>query len=168
MEITNEMMSVLDQTAGPTGLIECIEISHPNWPSVLRYVINSTESMILTHEDGQSFEYTYAPVNITRAADEDTLEQELSFTLGDVGETVPELIDLIIHDEVIELPLVSYRAYLIGQYQSPIFVARHLELESVTRDWQGTRGESKAPGLNDNGNGEVYSASTDPSLIGFY
>lgn len=168
MEITTEMLSVLDQTAGPTGLIECIEISHPNWPSVLRYVVNSTESMILTHEDGQSFEYSYAPVNITRAADEDTLDQELSFTLADVGEVVPELIDLIIHDEVIELPLVSYRAYLIGQYDSPIFVARNLELESVTRDWKGTRGDSKAPGLNDNGNGEVYSASTDPSLIGFY
>ena len=168
MEITTEMLSVLDQTAGPAGLIECIEISHPNWSSVLRYVINSTESMALTHEDGQSFEYTYAPVNITRAADEDTLDQELSFTLADVGEVVPELIDLIIHDEVIELPLVSYRAYLIGQYDSPIFVARNLELESVTRDWKGTRGDSKAPGLNDNGNGEVYSASTDPSLIGFY
>lgn len=168
MESTTEMLSVLDQTAGPTGLNECIEISHPNWPSVLRYVVNSTESMILTHEDGQSFEYTYAPVNITRAADEDTLDQELSFTLADVGEVVPELIDLIIHDEVIELPLVSYRAYLIGQNDSPIFVARNLELEGVTRDWKGTRGDSKAPGLNDNGNGEVYSASTDPSLIGFY
>lgn len=168
MEITTEMLTLLDQTAGPAGLLECIEISHPNWPSVLRYVVNSSESMILTHEDGQSFEYTYAPVNITRAADEDTLDQELSFTLGDVGEVVPELIDLIIHDEVIELPLVSYRAYLIGQHDSPIFVARNLELESVTRDFKGTRGDSKAPGLNDNGNGEVYSASTDPSLIGFY
>lgn len=162
------MLSVLDQTAGPTGLIECIEISHSKWPSVLRYVINSSEAMMLTHEDGQSFEYIYAPIKVSRSTDEDTLEQELSFSFGDLGETVPALIDLIIHDEEIELPLVSYRAYLIGQYDSPIFVARDLELEKVTRDWQGTQGDSKAPGLNDSGNGEVYSASTDPSLIGFY
>lgn len=168
MEITDEMRSVFDQSSGPAGLLECIEISHSKWPSVLRYAINSSEAMMLTHESGQSFEYIYAPVSITRSSDEDTLEQELSFSLGDVGETVPQLIDLIIHDEVVEIPLVSYRAYLIGQYDSPIFVARDLELEGVTRDWKGTRGDSKAPGLNDSGNGEVYSASTDPSLIGFY
>lgn len=168
MEITAEMSSLLDQSAGPTGLIECIEISHSKWPAILRYVINSSEPMVLTHENGQAFEYVYAPISITRSSEEDTLEQELSFSLGDVGETVPLLIDLIIHDEEIELPLVSYRAYLIGQYDSPIFVARDLELENVTRDWKGTQGDSKAPGLNDSGNGEVYSASTDPSLIGFY
>lgn len=168
MEVTSEMLSVLDQSAGPAGLLECIEISHPKWPSVLRYVINSSEAITVTHENGQSFEYAYAPVEIERASDEDTLEQELSFSLADLGETVPDLIDLFIHDEVIELPLVSYRAYLIGQYDAPIFVARDLELEEVTRDYKGTRGDSKAPGLNDNGNGEVYSASTDPSLIGFY
>lgn len=168
MEITNEMLAVLDQSTGPAGLIECIEISHSKWPLILRYVINSNEAMNLTHEDGQAFEYTYAPVSISRSTDQDTLEQELSFTLGDVGEAVPTLIDLFIHDEVIELPNVSYRAYLMGKYDVPIFVARDLELESVTRDWQGTRGDSRAPGLNDNGNGEIYSASTDPSLIGFY
>ena len=42
--------------------------------------------MTLTHEDVQAFEYIYAPVTISRSADQDTLEQELSFTLGDVGE----------------------------------------------------------------------------------
>lgn len=168
MEVTSEMLAVLDQSAGPAGLVECIEISHSKWPLVLRYVINSYDAMTLTHEDDQAFEYNYAPVKITRSSDQDTLEQELSFTLGDVGEAVPALIDLFIHDEEVELPMVSYRAYLMGQYDVPIFVARDLELESVSRDWQGTRGDSRAPGLNDNGNGEVYSASTDPSLIGFY
>ena len=168
MEITNDMLAVLDQSKGPAGLIECIEISHSKWPWVLRYVINSNEAMTLTHEDVQAFEYIYAPVTISRSADQDTLEQELSFTLGDVGEAVPALIDLFIHDEVIELPIVSYRAYLMGHYDAPIFVARDLELESVMRDWKGTRGDSRAPGLNDNGNGDVYSPSTDPSLGGFY
>lgn len=168
MEITELNLSVLDQTAGPTGLLECIEISHSKWPSVLRYVINASMPVTLTHEDGQAFEYTYAPVTISRSADEDTLEQELSFTLGDVGEIVPELIDLIIQDEVIELPLVTYRSYYIGHYDVPAWVVRDLELESVTRDKNGTRGDSKAPGLNDSGNGDVYSPTTMPSMRGFY
>lgn len=168
MEITDEMLSLLDQSSGVIGLIECIEISHSKWPSVLRYVINSNEPLILTHEDGLSFPYTYAPIAITRSSDSDTLEQELTFSFGDLGDTVPQLIDLFIHDEVIELPIVSYRSYITGKYSSPIFVARNLELESISRDWQGTRGDSKAPSLNESGNGEVYSASTDPSLIGFY
>ena len=47
-------------------------------------------------------------------------------------------------------------------------MARNLEIEKISRDWQGTRADAKAPSLNDSGNGEVYSVSTDPSLIGFY
>lgn len=168
MELTDDQLSLLDQSSGIAGLVECIEISHPKWPKALRFVINSFESMMLKHEDNQEYLYEYAPVQISKSTDEDTLEQELGFTLGDLGETVPQLIDLFIHDEVIELPRVAYRAYLVGQYSTPFIVFKDLELESVTRDWQGTRGDSRAPGLNDNGNGEVYSASTDPSLIGFY
>lgn len=168
MEITAEMLSVLDQSAGPTGLIEFLEISHPNWPSVLRYVVNSSEPITVKHEDGQSFEYIYSPIQITRSSDQDTLDQEVNFMIGDVGQIVPDLIDLFIHDEEIEAPFASYRAYFVGQYDAPIFIAKNLEIESITRDWQGTQGDAKAPGLNDSGNGGIYSASTDPSLIGFY
>lgn len=168
MEISPEALQLLDQSAGPTGYIECLEISHPKWSVVLRYVINSLENIIVKHEDGQSFEYTYAPIDISRSSDEDTLDQEVSFALGDVGDVVPQLIDLFIHDEEIELPKVSYRSYFVGEYETPIFVARDLELEKITRDAKGTKGTSQAPGLNDNGNGDPYSASTDPSLIGFY
>lgn len=168
MQVTNEMLSVLDQSAGPTGLVEFLEITQPKWPYPLRYVVNSSQAINVFHENGSQVTYAPAPITISRSSEENTLDQELGFTLGDLGEAVPQLIDLFIHDEVIELPLVSYRAYLVGQYNTPVWVARNLELESVTRDWKGTQGESRAPGLNDNGNGDLYSASTDKSLIGFY
>lgn len=167
MEITDEMLAVLDQSSGPTGLLECLEIKHSKWPA-MRYVINSSYSHTVIHEDGTSYAYLPMPIGISKSAQGETLDQELSFNIGDLGETIPDLIDLIIYDEVVELPLISYRAYLIGKYNNPVAISKDLELEEITRDWQASRGDAKAPGLNDTGNGEVYSASTNPSLIGFY
>lgn len=168
MEILDEASALLDQSGGAIGLLESIEISHSKWDKVYRFAVNSNESVILKHEDGSSYLYEYAPISITRSADADTLEQEISFVFGDLGDTIPKLIDSFINDEVIEFPILSYRAYLIDSYENPIFVARNLEIEKINRDWQGTRADAKAPSLNDSGNGEVYSVSTDPSLIGFY
>lgn len=168
MQISEDMLNVLDQSSGPFGLIECVEISHSKWSSVQRFVTNSNLNLVLKHEDSQSFEYVFAPLNISKTAESGNLDQGLNIKIGDVGELIPDLIDLILDDEDIELPKVNYRAYFIGQYDSPVVVARALDLESITRDWKGSECEVVAPGLNDNGNGEVYSASTDPSLISFY
>ena len=168
MEITEEVKQILDQSNGPLGIIEAIEISHSKWPRVLRYVSNSNIPLMLTHENGQTYQYIYAQIKIERSTDSETLEQELSFVFGDLGGVVPELVDLFIKDEVIEYPLVTYRAYFMGKYDTPIFIARDLELDSVTRDWKGASCKSKAPSLNELGNGEVYTASSDPALIGFY
>lgn len=167
MEITDAMLSVLDQSSGPTGLLECIEITHSKWGDY-RYVTNSSRDMVLTHEDGSSHTYTAAPIELAKSTDEDNLDQSIGFTIGDLGETIPNLLDLIINDEEIELPMVAYRAYIIGNYTTPTIISKNLELLSFSRDWQASQGEASAPGLNESGNGEVYSASTDPSLIGFY
>ncbi|VCZ58058.1 hypothetical protein BANRA_02767 [Acinetobacter baumannii] len=45
MIITDEMLAVLDQSSGPVGLLECIEVSHPSWPRVLRYIVNGSDPM---------------------------------------------------------------------------------------------------------------------------
>ena len=168
MEITEEVKQILDQSAGRLGICEAIEISHSKWPRVLRYVSNSNIPLMLTHENGQSYQYVYAQIKIERSTDSETLEQELNFVFGDLGSIVPELVDLFIKDEVIEYPLVTYRAYFMGKYDTPIFIARDLELDKVTHDWKGASCQSKAPSLNELGNGEVYTASSDPALIGFY
>lgn len=168
MEILDEASALLDQSSGVIGLLESIEISHPKWDKVYRFAVNSNEPVFLTHEDGLSYLYEYAPITISRSSDADTLEQELNFVFADLGDTIPKLIDTFINDEFIALPILSYRAYIIGNYENPIFVVRGLEIETINRDWQGTRADARAPSLNDTGNGEVYNTSNDPSLIGFY
>ena len=168
MEITEEVKQILDQSAGRLGIVEALEISHPKWPKVLRYVSNSNLPLTLKHENGQSYQYIYAQIKIERSTDSETLEQELNFVFGDLGGIVPELVDLFIRDEVITYPTVNYRAYFIGKYNNPIFIAKNLDLDSVTRDWKGASCKSKAPSLNELGNGDVYTASSDPALIGFY
>lgn len=168
MIVTDEMLAVLDQTSGPVGLLECIEVSHPNWPRVLRYIVNGSEPMDLTHEDGQTFTYSYAPLNITRGNEEENLDQKITAAIGDVGSEIPELVDLILQDAERISPILNYRAYIIGKYDTPSTFAKDLEVTVITRDWKGTSFEAQAPGLNNSGNGQVYSPSTDPSLEGFY
>ncbi|MFX5122863.1 DUF1833 family protein, partial [Acinetobacter baumannii] len=89
MIITDEMLAVLDQSSGPVGLLECIEVSHPNWPRVLRYIVNSSDPMDLTHEDGQTFTYSFAPLNTTRSNEEENLDQKITAAIGDVGSEIP-------------------------------------------------------------------------------
>lgn len=169
MEITDALMAaVLDQSQGVVGMLEAIEISHSKWDSVLRYVNDGNAAITLTHEDNNSYEYQYAQIKITRSSDSDTLDQELSFNFGDLGEIVPKLIDAFILDEEIEFPIVNYRVYLVGAYDAPVLVARNLELDSITRDNQGASCQSKAPSLNENGNGDKYTVDLFPSLIGYY
>jgi len=136
IELTPEQLALLDQSAGPIGWLESVEISHPNWPQVLRYVVNSSEPISLTHEDGRT--------------------------------TIPDLIKLVLQDDEITTPILNYRAYIIGRYDVPAYVVKDLEVVTVTRDYRGSSFEAQAPGLNDSGNGEIYSASTDESLEGFY
>lgn len=162
------MLSVLDQESGPIGLLECVEISHPKWPEVLRYAVQTSMDLTLTHEDGNSFTYTPMHIVITKSADTHTLDQEIKITVGDVGAVIPGLIDLFIFDEEIELPILNYRGYLIGRYNKPVVVFKDLEIEGVTRDQKATTCEARSPSLNETGNGDRYSASTDPSLEGFY
>jgi hypothetical protein len=168
MDLTEEMLSVLDQSSGIIGLIESIEIYQPNWNDTLRYVNNSRLDLTLTDENGVSKVYKYANIEISRAVDSDTLEQSFSFAFGDLGSIVPELVDLFINDSDIVLPTFAYRAYLIGRYDSPYIVFKNLEIETIIRDWQGARADAKAPSLNESGNGRVYNPTTDPSLSGFY
>ena len=168
MEIIGEASQLLDQSSGAIGKLECLEISHPKWPKAYRFQISSNQDVTLTHEDGLSYLYEYAQITISRATDSETLEQEVTFFFGDLGEIVPNLLDYFINDEEFDLPVVTYRAYIMDKYSSPIFVARGLELDSITRDWQGARSDAKAPSLNEYGNGEVYNATDDPSLKGFY
>lgn len=168
IELTPEQLALLDQSAGPIGWLESVEISHPNWPQVLHYVVNSSEPISLTHEDGQSFEYVYVPLTINRGGDEDNLDQKLSAMIGDVGTIIPDLIKLVLQDEEITPPVLNYRAYNMGNYDVPAWVVKDLEIAVVTRDHRGSNIESQAPGLNDSGNGEIYSPSTDESLEGFY
>lgn len=168
MELTEYALQYLDHSSGPKGLIEAIEVMHSKWDSPIRYINNSNMPIMLTHEDGSSHPYSYAGITISRSTDSDTLEQELNFMFGDLGEIVPQLVDRFIKDEEIELPIVNYRAYWIGQYDKPVFIAKGLELDKITRDWQGANCQSKAPSLNDLGNGDIYNATDDPAMAGFY
>lgn len=168
MEVLGDAVALLDQSNGAIGLVQGIEISHSKWAQTYYFVVNSNSDMTLTHEDNSQHLYTYAPITIELSSENDTLESSVSFTFGDLGDTIPQLIDAFIYDEEIELPKLSYRSWLIGSYALPYMVAKDLEIENITRTWEGTKADARAPSLNDSGNGEVYNATDDPSLIGYY
>lgn len=167
-KITPIMLSLLDQSSGAVGLVESIEVTHPNWSEALRYVVNSSEPLILTHEDGQVFEYKPTVLTVERGSDQENLDQSIKVSVGDLGQQIPDLIDRVYLDDVPILPVLNYRAYLTGIYSEPSFVDKGLLIENVSRSYKGSTFEANAPNLNDSGTGELYVASTDPSLKGFY
>ncbi|MFW1945768.1 hypothetical protein ACG93R_19980 [Acinetobacter guillouiae] len=174
MDYIEQAQLLLDQSSGAIGLIECLEISHPKWGQVYRFVMRTNEPLInnsdlmLRHEDGQLYAYKIGAIEVQRSSDGDTLDQQIGFSFNDLGETFANLVDLYIHDEVIELPIANYRNYLGGNYEQPFQVVRNLEVGNITMTDKGSKCEAKAPSLNENGNGSKYSVTTHPSLASFY
>ena len=102
--------------------LDLISVSNMEWAEFIYYSPD--------YKMGES-KYKSAHRNWLLAAILSARREILSKDENDVGGIVPELIDLIIQDEVIELPLVTYRSYYIGHYDVPAWVVRDLELESV-------------------------------------
>lgn len=169
-EITEDMLAVLDQSSSQLGYIECVEVSHQNWDEVLRFVINSNFAFTVQHGDGIDYEYKETPITVNRNSDNDSLDQALTFFVGDSGSVLPDLMDLVFQDDERISPKVAYRVYLLSNLNKPFFMKKGLDLDQVIRDSKekSSRCEVTAQGLNDNGNGPLYTASRYPSLMGFY
>ncbi|AXY56802.1 DUF1833 domain-containing protein [Acinetobacter chinensis] len=151
--------------ASPSAaMLECIEISHSLWPQSLRYVLNHTDGVTVTHEDGLVVVYEFMPLQIRRGGAFNDLDQTLDITVNDLGQIVPRLLKIIRNADTEESPAVVYRAYSSVNLDSPLRVIDGFFVEERSTNEEATTFKAATKRANSNGTGLMYTLDEFPSL----
>lgn len=141
--------------------LECIEISHPSFLKVHRYVKNDAQGIA-----AEGRVYDYKPMSIKRNNVTNDLDQTLSLTLADVdddlmndverahlgefGKVRPECIFKIFRDDDLSSPMVSMPA---------------LEIPTISKDGSSlVTFDAQAPQLNSVRTGRLFTVEDYPLL----
>jgi hypothetical protein len=148
--------------------LETLEISHPNFTKTYRIVRNAVEGVTLILENGSSATFDYYPLQIENAGVRDDLDQSIKINLGDLGEVLPKELDEVSSNNGFGIkPIVIYRTYRSDDLTRPLFGPVTLEVSTFAFNREGSAFEAKAPSLNINKTGEIYSLDRFPMLRGF-
>lgn len=154
--------------SGEVILFECLEFSHPSFSKTYRIVRNAPDGVTVTHEDSSTHIYEYAPVNIERANTSDDLDQKITVSFGDLGRTLPPEVDSVLNGPYsTQPPKLKFRAYRSDDLSAPLLTLQVLDVTNMARGADGaTVFEAKAPELNTNKTGNIYSLDRFPLLRG--
>jgi hypothetical protein len=148
--------------------LELLEISHPNFSQTYYAVRNSINGVTVTLETAVTQFFTYYPMLITSIGSRDDLDQALKIDFGDLGELIPNEIDNITAADAFNIkPTVKYRTYSSNNLTQPLYGPIILEVGTFSFTREGASFEAKAPSLNINRTGELYSINDFPMLRGF-
>lgn len=143
--------------------LECIEISHPSFSQVYRYVKNDEDGVIA---DGSA--YTYEPMSIKRNNVTNDLEQTVSITFADLKDELVNAVKLI---QKSEWPLVRpkfvMKTFRDDDLSEPMVQLQTLEVAAVSKDSTGlVTFDAQAPELNSVKTGLIYNFVDYPLLRG--
>ncbi len=147
--------------------LELFEISHPSFNETFYLVRNNPRGVTVNHENGASVDYEYVPIRARLTGPRDDLEQILQIELGDLGEIIPQQVDLIRSANTMATrPLVIYRSYRSNDLTTPLVGPFRLEIKNLSLTKQGASFEAKAPSLNVSKTGERYTMPRFPMFKG--
>lgn len=148
--------------------LELLEISHPNFSKVYRLVRNAINGITVTLETGAQATFDYYPMRISAKGVKDDLDHALMIDFGDVGEVLPAELDLVQAANGFTIkPTVVYRTYRSDVLGVPLFGPITLEVTNVNFKKEGATFEAKAPTINTNMTGQLYTFERFPMLKGF-
>jgi hypothetical protein len=151
----------LNRTAS-VGRYECLTISHPSFSKVYNIVRNARLGI-----NAQGVEYEYYPLEITSMGDRPNLDSGFKINLGDLGEIVPKELDAVALDDAYNVkPIVVWRMYRSDDLTQPLLGPLTLEIKNLAFTREGCSFEAKAPALNNNRTGEIYTITRFPMLRG--
>ena len=146
---------------GGVVALECIEISHPSFPKVYRYVKNDTEGVTAS-----GVHFDYQPMSIKRNNVTNDLDQTLSLTLADVDDELMNDVKKI-HSSAFskQKPECSFKIYRDDDLSEPMVTMSSLEIPVVSKDTAGlVTFEAQAPRLNSVRTGRLYTIEDFPLL----
>lgn len=151
----------LNRTAD-VGRYECLSISHPSFSKTYNIVRNARLGIT-----AEGVDYEYYPLEITSIGDRPNLDSGFKITLGDLGEIVPVELDAVANDDAFNVkPTVIWRTYRSDDLTQPLQGPLELEIKDFAFNRSGCSFEAKAPSLNNNRTGEIYTVTRFPMLRG--
>jgi hypothetical protein len=151
----------LNRTAD-VGRYECLSISHPSFSKVYNIVRNARLGI-----EAEDVEYSYYPLEITSISARPNLDSGFKINMGDLGEIVPVELDLVAAEDTFNVkPIVVWRMYRSDDLTQPLQGPVTLEIKDFAFKREGCSFEAKAPSLNNNRTGELYSLTRFPMLRG--
>ncbi|ENU24177.1 hypothetical protein F993_01493 [Acinetobacter proteolyticus] len=141
--------------------LECIEISHPSFSKVFRYVKNDSNGIVA---EGQN--YVYQPMSIKRNDVSNDLEQKLSLTIADMDDELA-LAVLAIRESIYSTvkPECKFKLFRDDDLTAPMTQLQTLEIPTISKDSSGlVTFDAQAPQLNSVKTGQTYSIEDYPLL----
>lgn len=149
--------------------LQLIEITHPAFSKVYRYVRNNSNGVTVTLPGGTSATFEYYPVTIKKGRTSDDLDQSFTIGVGDLGEEIPADINRVItssqHSSV--KPTFNYYEYSSANLNTPIHVVKGMEVTDYNPQKQGAVFTCKTRNLNNKTTGLIYNLDDHPTLRGF-
>lgn len=146
--------------------LECIEITHPSFTKIYRFVRNHADGVRVKH--GSWYDYEYLPITIKTSKSADNLNQGMSLGIGDVGDIIPMEIDRLRNgSHKTSRPIINYRVYLTSDLSTPVDSILGLEVTDNNPQNAGAVLTCRARDLNKSSTGLIYNLYDDPTLIGF-
>lgn len=142
--------------------IDCIEISHPSFSKVFRFVRNVRDGILVKHEDGLEYQYTHEVFELNRSNVTADLDQTIQITFADYKDELKLEVESA---DYTQPATFKYRAYRDDDLSMPMIVLETLQVISVNNDSFGiVTFDAKAEGLNDVKTGLIYSIEDYPML----
>lgn len=148
--------------------LELLEFSHASFSKTYRIVRNAIDGITVTLEDLSSQTFEYYPLRITMGDSKDDLDQEIKVEFGDLGQVLPQELDLVAGGAsgFSVKPTMKYRTYRSDILTAPLFGPLTLEVQKFSFNRTGAILEARAPTLNLNRTGELYTLNRFSSLRG--
>lgn len=147
---------------------ELLEISHPNFSEVYRYVRNNTAGLTVTLEDASVRTFDYYPLRITPLATRDVLDFGLRIDLGDVDAVIQDELDRVLDNLGLDTkPVVRYWTYRSDDLTKPLYGPVVLELTALPYESVGASFVASSAAYNSSNTGELFDLDRFPMLRGF-
>lgn len=168
-ELTERYINFFLNSQSSIVELELIELSHPNFSTTYCIVRNAVEGVTVKLETGQFVFFDYYPLSLEGSTVREDLDYIIKIKVGDLGEIIPNELDNVSSAEggFQIKPTLMYRSYRSDELRVPMFGPLRLEVTEFNFVKDGAEFEAKAPLLNINRTGEVYTLDRFPMLRGF-
>lgn len=149
--------------------LQLIEATHPSWVRPYRYVQNAVDGVSVKHEDGAYRSYQYSPITIKKSKSDDSLDQSITITIGDLGMNLPDDMDRLRNSTIhsTKRPTLNYREYLLSDLNTPIVSVTGLQVTDYQPHKMGGMFVCRAQELNLTKTGISYTLEDFKTLRGF-